>query len=302
MINNRILKKRDTMHLLQILLITLFLSSCSMSKTFLYPSKLPKKDFSFSDRDDKVIYAKYAEKNHQLIFTTEKDSAAYTHSIESVVFQSKNGNKLNGWMLKPKNKKIIATILHFHGSAGNLLYHHERIAPLVKEGFQIFTFDYSEFGYSEGKATRKNVLIDANSALDYIKQREDVKGTKLIIYGQSYGGHTAALIGTERQNEIEAMVIEGGFSSHREEAVYKVPFLGNIVKQGKKAKKEIKKFHKPLLIIHSNEDKVVPLYLGKRIFDNANQPKTFFEVDKSHLFALKYYAKEIANKIIKMLH
>jgi hypothetical protein len=67
--------------------------------------------------------------------------------------------------------------------------------------------------------------------------------------------------------------------------------------QGLCTKKEIKKFKKTVLIIHSKEDKLVPFYMGEKIYKNANEPKEFYEVDKRHLEALQYYSKEISEKI-----
>lgn len=282
------------------IVILFTLSSCAFNFTFFHPSKLPKNNFSLINRTDTTFVKMDTITLQPTFLKRNKDTVDFGYSIESVIFKSSNGNKLNGWMLKPKNVKIIGTILHFHGSGGNLLYHHKAISPLTKFGFQIFTFDYSGFGYSEGKSTRVSVVEDAQSAFDYIINREDVKPTKMLIYGQSYGAHLATLVGVKQKNEIEGMILEGGFSSHRDEAVYTVPFFGNIVKQGTCTKNEIKKFKKPLLIIHSIEDKIVPYYMGEKIFKNANEPKEFYQVDKPHIEALQYYSKEISDKIKKM--
>ena len=103
-------------------------------------------------------------------------------------------------MLKPKNVTPTITLLHFHGNAGFLLSQYQAMTPLLKYGFQIFVFDYSGFGFSEGKATRTNVLIDGNSALTYVKSRDDIKNTKLVIYGQSLGGAFVSSRCTEKTN------------------------------------------------------------------------------------------------------
>jgi fermentation-respiration switch protein FrsA (DUF1100 family) len=206
-------------------------------------------------------------------------------------------------MLKPKDKSASITILHLHGNAGCLLSQYTAISPLIKQGFQIFMFDYSGFGFSEGKATKKNVLIDALSTLDYLKTREDIKNTKLVLYGQSLGGHLSAVVGTKRQSEIDALVIEGAFSSHKDIGAYTIPVIGRIfVKQGYSAKRSIKDFHKPLLVIHSSEDETIPLYMGKRIFDAANEPKEFYEIRKCHMCGPDSYPSEIADKIKKTIN
>lgn len=276
------------------------LSSCAFNFTFFRHNKLPKSNFSFTIGTDTTFVKMDTITLQPTFLTKNKDTVDFGYSIQSVIFKSSNGNKLNGWMLKPKNVNIIGTILHFHGSGGNLLYHHKAISPLTKFGFQIFTFDYSGFGYSEGKSTRVSIVEDAHSAFEYTINREDVKQTKIMLYGQSYGVHLATIVGIKQQREIEGMILEAGFSSHRDVAVYTIPVIGNIVKQGISTKNEIKKFKKPLLIIHSKEDKKVPYYMGEKIFKNANEPKEFYEVDKPHIEALQYYSEEISNKIKKM--
>ena len=94
------------------------------------------------------------------------------------------------------------------------------------------------------------------------------------------------------------MVIESGFTSHRAEALYTVPFFGFIVKQGKTTTtKIIREYNKPLLIIHSTEDKRTPYRMAEEIYNNANEPKELFKIKNGHLEALKYYSEEIGIKI-----
>ncbi|MDQ3049529.1 MAG: alpha/beta fold hydrolase [Bacteroidota bacterium] len=231
-----------------------------------------------------------------------KDTIDFDFTIESVVFERSNGNKLNGWVLKPKNKIPTITLLHFHGNAGFLISQYQAITPLIKYGFQVFVFDYSGFGFSEGQATRENVLIDANSALSYVKSRPDIKDTKLVIYGQSLGGHLAAVVAEKRQADIDGLVIEGAFSSHKDIAAKTAGIFGRILVSEKySAFKSIRSFKKPVLVIHSTEDEVIPFKMGQKIFDNANAPKEFYKIKKCHICGPEFYADSISNKIINML-
>jgi uncharacterized protein len=287
------------------LLLIAVLTSCSFNKPFYYPTKIENTTDHFTmNTFQEAVDVQVDLKNYQPISLKKgNDTLNLDFTIESVVFKSSNGNKLNGWLLKPKNQVPTITILHFHGSSRNIYFHHTAIAPLLKKGFQVFTFDYSGFGYSEGKATRKNILADGLSAVDYIKTRNEVKNTKLVIYGQSMGGHLAAVVGEKRQNDIDGLVIEGAFSSHKDIGDYSVRYFGKVfVKNGYSATKSIKDYHKPLLIIHSHEDRRVPFFMGQKLFENANEPKEFYEVDKYHIGALQFYSEEISTKIKKMVH
>jgi hypothetical protein len=87
-------------------------------------------------------------------------------------------------------------------------------------------------------------------------------------------------------------------------AAKKFGFIGRIlIAEKHSAIKSIKTYCKPLLSMHSPEDNTVPFDLGKKLFDNANEPKTFFEMAKKcHLCGLVYYSDEISQRIKNMLN
>lgn len=305
------MQKKTTMtYKILILILTIsFLTACSFNKMYLQPTNLPPIP---PDKDKVSITTKTKNDTTLIEFNTKtlqptflkngKDTITFDFTIESVVFESSNGNKLNGWVLKPKNEIPTITLLHFHGNAGFLISQYQAMTPLIKYGFQIFVFDYSGFGFSEGKATRKNVLIDANSALSYVKSRSDIKDTKLVIYGHSLGGHLSAVVAEQRQSDIDGLVIEGAFSSHKDIAAETAGIFGRILVSEKySAFKSIKTFTKPVLVIHSTEDEVIPFKMGQKIFDNANAPKEFYEIKKCHMCGPDFYADSISQKIINML-
>ena len=286
-----------------------FLTACSFNKMYLQPTSLPKipqdKDkvsITTTTKND-TTFVEFNTKTLQPTFLkNNKDTIIFDYTIESVVFKSLSGNNLNGWLLKPKNIDATTTLLHFHGNAGFLLSQYQAITPLLKYGFQAFVFDYSGFGFSEGKATRDNVLLDGNSALTYIKSREDVKNTKLVIYGQSLGGNLSAVVAQQRETDIDGLVIEGAFSSHKDIAAKTAGVFGRLLVSEKySAYKSIRTFKKPVLIIHSTEDEVIPFKMGQKIFDNTIAPKEFYEIKKCHICGPEFYADSISLKIINML-
>ena len=289
-----------------ILILSYFISGCSFNKAVLHPTKFSKTTSfqTWIDSNKDTIRLYFFGNNHQptTFLKNGKDTILINYTIESVLFKSTNGDTLNGWFLKPKNQKPTITLLEIHGNAGTLV-NYLKMSSFIKYGFQIFMFDYSGFGFSQGKATRGNVLTDAMSAFDYLKTRPEINGTKLIIYGQSLGGNLAPIVAAKRQSEIDGLVIEGGFSSYKEMAAKKLGFLGRILIAEKySAMKSIKTYRKPLLSLHSPEDPTVPFDLGKKLFDNANEPKVFFGMAKKcHLCGPVYYSEQISQKIKSMV-
>ena len=287
-----------------IVTISFLLTACSFNNMVFQAERVPPtvKEMKIKTPADTIV-VHLAKNDSQIIITKSNgDTLDLKYTIENVFFKSSNGDTLNGWFLKPKNQTATVTLLHLHGNGGFLLSHLQTISPLIKTGFQIFMFDYSGYGFSQGEAARKNVLTDALSALDYIRSRKEVKNTNLVIYGQSLGGHYAAVVATRRQSDIDGLVLEGAFTSYKAMAEHMIPVLGYIfMKQGYHADKMIKGFHKPLLVIHSLQDKIVPFKMGKKIFNNANAPKEFFKSQKCHICGPKYYTDEISEKIKNML-
>ena len=281
-----------------------FVNSCSFNWMFFQPTKIPKGVTKFAVKTPKdTMWMVFSNGTYQpVFFTKNKDTIKQSFDLSSVVFISSDGDSLNGWFMRSKTVKPQVTLLHCHGNAGFVLSQYQGMMPFLDKGFQVFIFDYSGYGFSTGRPTRKNVLKDAISAVKYIKSRPEVAGTKLVIYGQSLGGHLSAVVAEREQEEIDGLVMEGAFSSCPDMGAHVVPVLGRLlVKKSYSANESIRKFHKPVLIIHSTEDEVVPFYMGKKLFERANTPKEFYEIKHCHICGPEYYSVEIAGKIKMML-
>jgi len=66
--------------------------------------------------------------------------------------------------------------------------------------------------------------------------------------------------------------------------------------------KEIKKVTKPVVIIHSTDDKLIPFELGKNIFNNSNKANTeFWEIKGAHVRGILNYEQEYLEKFNEIL-
>ena len=229
-------------------------------------------------------------------------------TYQEVNFKSSNDTLLTGWFIKPRSGKIIGTVLFFHGNGGNVGFQFYPLQKLAAAGFQSLVFDYEGYGNSHGKPSQENVLGDGLAALNYIRSREDVKGTKLILFGQSLGGHLAVVVAAQKQELITALIIEGAFTSHRDIAAYTGKhylspgfFTRSIIPSKYDAIKVIAKITIPKLIIHSTEDRTCPFRMGKKLFDTAIAPKEFWEIKGPHINCCKLYKDEFIKHFQKMV-
>ena len=284
----------------KIFIVPIFLTvtSCQINQVLEpWRNSLEKKEFAWKEGIDS-LKLKISGENLQPTFYKNNENLERNYTIKSFYFKTKEGRKLNAWLLQSTKEKPKASVFALHGNAGNLNTQFQSFADLTKNGFQIFIFDYSGFGYSEGNATRKNALEDAFSAFQFFENLDEIKNTPRIIYGQSFGGNLAIPVATRNQQKIEVLVIEGTFMNFKNIGNYKIPVLGSlIISNNYNNRKNLKSFKKPILIVHSKEDEVVNFKLGKQIFKNANHPKEFFEIDKPHISGIRFYHNEISNKI-----
>lgn len=289
-----------------IVLLMLLLSACTFNKMYYAPTQIPAaaKKARLVDKETKDTTFIVFGENHQPSFTNSNGQLkALYYSIVSHNFNSTSGSKIHAWMICPKNIAPKASILFLHGNAGNLVSHFPGLIPLVKKGYQIFIFDYSAYGFSTGKANRSNVLKDAEAALLYYKSLPNVVNSKLVVYGQSLGGHLSAVLSSQNQDKVDALIIEGAFSSHKDIAARTAGFIGRwIVKEKYSAKESIKSFKKPVLIIHSTEDETIPFKMGKTLFENANEPKQFYQIKGAHMAGPVLYTDSICARLERMIN
>lgn len=87
----------------------------------------------------------------------------------------------------------------------------------VKAGFAVVRFDYRGFGKSGGQPRRvvdgQAHVKDWLSAIDAIRQRPDVDGQRLGIWGTSYSGGQVLVAGAERPGVVKAVSAQVPFVS-----------------------------------------------------------------------------------------
>jgi fermentation-respiration switch protein FrsA (DUF1100 family) len=142
----------------------------------------------------------------------------------------------------------------------------------------VFIFDYRGYGKSEGKPNERGLYADAIAAYEYLVSRDDVEKDHIVFFGRSLGGAVAVELAT--QKPCEKLILESTFTSIKD--MTKEMFNGlpvhYIVHTKFDSLTKIEKIRVPLLLIHGNQDTVVPFEQGKRLFNAANEPKHFYEI------------------------
>ncbi|OJJ42912.1 hypothetical protein ASPZODRAFT_136766 [Penicilliopsis zonata CBS 506.65] len=139
---------------------------------------------------------------------------------EDLQIPTPDGESLNALLLRPETKRLgpPVTVLMFHGNAGNI-GHRIPIAKVLMEilGCHVLMLEYRGYGLSTGTPDEAGLKIDAQTGLDYIRQRAETRDSKIVVYGQSLGGAVAInlVAKNEGRGDIAGLILENTFLSIR---------------------------------------------------------------------------------------
>jgi len=204
---------------------------------------------------------------------------------EEHTFNTPDGVTLHAWFLRAE--PAVGTILFFHGNAGNLSQRGEILRRLRSAGFNVFIPDYRGYGKSEGSPSEAGVYVDGLAAIEYLSSLSGVDSSRILYYGSSLGGAVAIDVATHRQPA--GLILVSTFSSARDVAREAYPFLPIyfLLHSRFDSESKIRTLHCPILAFHGSDDTIIPIDLGRRLFEAAPQPKEFHEVqgaDHNNLF------------------
>lgn len=223
---------------------------------------------------------------------------------EDILLISADGHSVHHVLIKPQLSPK-ATVFVFHGSGSKISNWARLLAPLLDDGYQVFLMEYRGFGISEGEASHENVASDAHSAFRYLVSRDDVKNRPLLVLGQSYGAQLAINIAANHREEVAALITEGAFTSFRDIAIHSSPWIAKpftwaFFLNPYSSRELIKEASMPKLIIHSEDDEIVPFSMGVELFDQARGQKEFWKIRGQHADALVDYPAETVFRINNM--
>lgn len=195
---------------------------------------------------------------------------------------TKEGNKIYSVYLKNNSAKF--TILYFHGNAEDL----GQTLPILEEyrdkGFSIFSYDYRGYGLSTGRPKERDLYKDLYFVYDYMTTTLNISPNRLIIHGRSVGGGLATELASKKL--CAGLILESSFVSAfrvlTRISIYPFDMYNNIEK--------IKQVKFPVLIIHGKKDGIISFWHGKKLFEEANNPKKYIWVDEAGHNDLLYIA------------
>ena len=186
--------------------------------------------------------------------------------------------KIKSWLIE-KDLKKYKTILFLHGNAGNLFNRSYKLNRLNELNLNVLIISWRSFSGNLGKPNETNLYGDAKKAVNWLNDK-GVKTENIILYGESLGTGVAVEIG--QTNKFNSIILESPYTSMIKAAKIYYPYLPVkfLLKDKYESEKKIKNIKIPILIMHGKKDDIVPFYMGKKLFEIANKPKKFLQIEE----------------------
>ncbi|EXA50299.1 hypothetical protein FOVG_03080 [Fusarium oxysporum f. sp. pisi HDV247] len=202
-------------------------------------------------------------------------------NFEELYIPTDDGEKLSAFYIRgPRgHKNSNITILMFHGNAGNI-GHRLPIARMIINyiGCNVFMLEYRGYGSSTGQPDESGLNVDAQTGLNYLRQRAETRDHKLMVYGQSLGGAVAIKLVSKNQEagDIAGLILENTFLSIRKLIPSVVPpakYLTLLCHQVWPSESVLPNITKvPTLFISGLQDEIVPPKHMKQLYDLSAAP------------------------------
>jgi fermentation-respiration switch protein FrsA (DUF1100 family) len=184
--------------------------------------------------------------------------------------------------------------LYFCGNGGHRQFRMEEFGVLTSLGLDVFIFDYRGYGDNSGSPSEELLAADARAVWNYATRDRRVQPHRILLYGESLGGAVAARLAVELCQTGTApagLILRSTFSSLTDVGAYHYPWLPvrlALVDRFSSIDR-IAQVSCPILQIHGRHDAIIPIALGRRLFDAAPAEsssgigKTFVELrDADH--------------------
>jgi len=190
--------------------------------------------------------------------------------VREITLKTVDGLSLLSWYLPPRDGHPV--IAYFHGNGGHIGYRAERLRWFARSGYGMLMVEYRGYGGNPGTPSEAGLVADGAAALDFL-DGEGIAPNRLVIYGESLGSGIAVRLAAQR--EVASLILEAPFTSVAEVAQYHYSFMpaSVLVRDRFDSLAKIGDVKAPILVLHGERDRIVPLRFGRALFDAAPEPK-----------------------------
>jgi len=191
--------------------------------------------------------------------------------IEAVTVTTEDGLELVHWY-RPPATPGGPVIVMFHGNAGHIGDRVPKYWALLKAGFGVFFAEYRGYGGNPGSPTEAGLTADGLSVMTYLGA-QGIAPARIVLYGESLGTGVAIKLAAELP--VAGLVLEappGSIAELAQAHYWYVPAKWLLLDPWN-AIDLMERVTAPLLLLHGEADRVVPIRFGRRVYEAAGEEK-----------------------------
>lgn len=219
--------------------------------------------------------------------------------FERVSITTDDGIELAAWYVP--HPAPLGTLLFLHGNAGNISDRLASIQLLKGMNLNVLIVDYRGYGESGGSPTERGTYRDAEAAWDYLTRTRGESPDRVVVFGRSLGG--AVAIELANRHEPACLIVESSFTRLADVGRRHYPLLpvGWLLRHEYDSISKVASIHCLKLFIHGRDDSLIPIDMGRRLFDAAAPPKRFLETPGDHNESGFAYSSETTEELAKFV-
>jgi fermentation-respiration switch protein FrsA (DUF1100 family) len=173
---------------------------------------------------------------------------------------------VEAWYLPPliAVRGPVPLLLFTHGN-GELIDHWpSAFQEPRRHGVAVLLVEYPGYGRSGGAPSQRSVTATVLAAFDWASQQPSVDPDRIIAYGRSVGGGAAAALADQRP--VAALILESTFINV-EVFARRFGAPGLLVRDRFDNLAIVRRFSRPLLILHGKHDDMIPVSQARALHD-----------------------------------
>jgi len=197
-------------------------------------------------------------------------AAAGLAGVQEQILATPDGARLIAWRAAARPGR--PTILYLHGNAGNLAGRADRFERYQRLGFGLMMLSWRSYSGSTGQPTEAHNVADAILAFDMLVT-SGVPASDIVVYGESLGSGVAIQLAGVRP--VAALVLDAPYTSIVDVAILSYPYLPvrPLLLDRYESDRHIKEVTAPVLILHGERDAVIPVKMGRALYELVRAPK-----------------------------
>ena len=192
--------------------------------------------------------------------------------LEKIWLETPAG-KVESWLLQPVSGSAAGpapAVIFGHGNGELIDFWPEELMGFTRLGISVLLVEYPGYGRSAGSPSQQSITAAFIAAYDALASRKEIDASRIVLFGRSLGGGAVCALSLQRPSA--ALILMSTFTSARSFAKRYLapPFL---VRDPFDNLSAVKKFRRPILILHGKHDTVIPFSHGTALHKAAERGK-----------------------------